>query len=96
MTSGDAGSSKRSADSSGSDDGGDGRDQARRRYRHKGPRRATGGTDISQGEPERLAGFGMASSGGLSASLPTRDGASRDKLDDRGRWILEQRPPHWG
>lgn len=57
----------------------------------RGPRRATGGTTISQGEPERLAGLDLSS--GRTAS---RDKPAEAETDARGRWILEQRPPHWG
>ena len=66
-----------------------GREGSRRGRR--GPRRATGGTTISQGEPERLAGLDL--SGGRTAS---RDEAAEAETDARRRWILEQRPPHWG
>ncbi|MGX6395969.1 hypothetical protein [Rothia kristinae] len=76
-----------------------------RRIRHRGPRRATGGTTVSQGEPQRLAGFptretGAGSSGagssGATGSART-PGETRDESEDaRGRWLREQRPPHWG
>ncbi|WP_269927869.1 hypothetical protein [Kocuria massiliensis] len=69
-------------------------DAGRRRYRHRGPRRASGGTSTSQGEPERLAGFGPVPgpAGSSDAAGKTSPGASRDEM---GRWLLEQRPPHW-
>ena len=56
-----------------------------RRYRHRGARRAVGGTAISQGEP---AGWPESEDGAEAArSVPD---------EARGRWLLEQRPPHWG
>lgn len=65
-----------------------------RRIRHRGPRRATGGTAVSQGEPQRLAGFPTRQTGPGS----TREaGEAREGSEDsRGRWLREQRPPHWG
>ncbi|KTR38760.1 MULTISPECIES: hypothetical protein [Rothia] len=68
-----------------------------RRIRHRGPRRATGGTTVSQGEPQRLAGFSArqteaGSSRGTGVSGENREGSE----DARGRWLREQRPPHWG
>lgn len=78
-----------------------------RRYRHRGPRRATGGSTVSQGEPERLAGLGDSpatpgtdgrdSRRGRSrgASEPTEQTSPNRGDDARGRWLREQRPPHW-
>lgn len=66
-----------------SEDRGAGSGKARRR----GTRRATGGSTVSQGEPQGLAGFSEPAQGsGL-------DG--QESEDERGRWLREQRPPHW-
>lgn len=76
----------------------------RRRLRHRGPRRATGGTTVSQGEPEHFADRTVLPAGRSRANAEpggtegtdggTASGATTE--DARGRWLREQRPPHWG
>ncbi|MGK4065214.1 ATP-binding protein [Rothia sp. HC945] len=78
-----------------------------KRYRHRGPRRATGGSTVSQGEPERLAGLGDTRATPETEGRGSQRGRSRGATesteatspgrgdDARGRWLREQRPPHW-
>lgn len=70
-----------------------------RKFRHRGPRRATGGTSASQGEPERLAGI-AGSAPTLHGQSTSGSGSSKasgtaQPEDARSRWLREQRPPHW-
>lgn len=62
--------------------------------RRRGPRRAsvpgTGPEEADSAEP-RIVGLNAEPSG---AVVP---GQGKPAVTDaRGRWILEQRPPHWG
>ncbi len=91
-----------------------------RRYRHRGPRRASGGTwtapEPEDGPPAPAEGERPqepAQPSDPGAARPQRPGAQKDDvakdraakdvpargdapLDARARWLMEERPPHWG
>ncbi|MFJ3312080.1 hypothetical protein ACIPJU_04630 [Micrococcus endophyticus] len=66
--------------------------------RRRGPRRAdapgTGPASADAPEP-RLPGVGAGTVGARGAE-GVRGAAGEPTADERDRWLLEQRPPHWG
>lgn len=72
--------------------------------RRRGPRRAdapgTGPASADAPEP-RLPGVGAGTEGargaeGVRGTVGVRGAAGEPTADERDRWLLEQRPPHWG
>lgn len=72
--------------------------------RRRGPRRAdapgTGPASADAPEP-RLPGVGAGTdgargAGGVRGTVGVRGAAGEPTADERDRWLLEQRPPHWG
>lgn len=78
--------------------------------RRRGPRRAdapgTGPASADAPEP-RLPGVGAGTdgargaegvrgAGGVRVTVGARGAAGEPTADERDRWLLEQRPPHWG
>lgn len=72
--------------------------------RRRGPRRAdapgTGPASADAPEP-RLPGVGAGTdgargAGGVRGAVGVRGAAGEPTADERDRWLLEQRPPHWG
>lgn len=72
--------------------------------RRRGPRRAdapgTGPASADAPEP-RLPGVGAGTDGargaeGVRGTGGARGAAGEPTADERDRWLLEQRPPHWG
>lgn len=72
--------------------------------RRRGPRRAdapgTGPASADAPEP-RLPGVGAGTDGARGAAVVrgavgALGAAGEPTADERDRWLLEQRPPHWG
>lgn len=61
------------------------------------PRQATQRTGAGHAEhPATGAGKGSAVVGKDGRTVPRAAGAPAEPTDALGRWLLEQRPPHWG